>query len=311
MKSYGEIFNYLRKNKGLTLKELAEDGISVSLIAQFEKGQSKISFDRLVILLNKMSVKMDEFMQLVNLGKLPQEDQFMKDYFELINNYAPLADLYHLETEILAYSQAKPSLKLAHFLVYMKLYQAIRVASEKEENNVKLSTLNYQFRDLARPTKDYLFQVEVWGVYELELLNRMSISFEPDILWRLVQQASKRAESFLQLPGLNELVYQTLFSNLTTFVALETFDYAFKTLDLIKQRLTIHESIRYAADLHFYEGWIYYFLGDEKRGEALFAKTIKIYEELSLTQSATSFRELQKNLKTNKEAGSFLVMVIV
>lgn len=44
--NYGRLFSQIRIEKNLSLTDLAEDGLSRSLIGRFEKGQTKISADR-------------------------------------------------------------------------------------------------------------------------------------------------------------------------------------------------------------------------------------------------------------------------
>ncbi len=59
---YGQTFKRLREDKGLKIIDLEQSNISRSLIGKFEKGQSRISADRLDKLLADMGVNHDEFL---------------------------------------------------------------------------------------------------------------------------------------------------------------------------------------------------------------------------------------------------------
>lgn len=70
---YGATFKKIREDKGLKIVDLEQANISRSLIGKFEKGQSRISADRLDCLLADMGVSHDEFLF---LGGEP-EDNYM------------------------------------------------------------------------------------------------------------------------------------------------------------------------------------------------------------------------------------------
>ncbi len=162
---------------------------------------------------------------------------------------------------------------------------------------------------IGLPVQQYLFDVEIWGLYELELLNRMSFIFTPPILWRFVQQSVKRSESYRCLPAAEELVFQTLFTCLTVFCAKNAFEYAFKTLLMVEEQLVFQENLRFAAMLPFYRGWIYFFMGDQSKASSLFLETIQIYEQLGLEKERDKYKELSGNLKKVKENQLFLIQI--
>jgi transcriptional regulator with XRE-family HTH domain len=61
LNTYGSTIKQIRKSKGLMLKELADDHLSVSLLSQFENNKTTISCERFHLLLEKLEVSYEEF----------------------------------------------------------------------------------------------------------------------------------------------------------------------------------------------------------------------------------------------------------
>lgn len=72
MNTYGSTIKQIRKSKGLMLKELADDHLSVSLLSQFENNKTTISCEIFHLLLEKLEVSYEEFF-LTHYGKNVQK----------------------------------------------------------------------------------------------------------------------------------------------------------------------------------------------------------------------------------------------
>lgn len=68
--SYGQTLKYIRTRKGLTQKQVASDIVTDSFIAKFEKGDSNISFELLLQILDCMCVDLEEFIALDKTTRL-------------------------------------------------------------------------------------------------------------------------------------------------------------------------------------------------------------------------------------------------
>lgn len=64
--SLGKILRKIRKGKNISLTSIADKYLSKSQISRFERGESEISCIRLINILDKMNVTLDEFMILYN-----------------------------------------------------------------------------------------------------------------------------------------------------------------------------------------------------------------------------------------------------
>lgn len=120
---YGATFRSLRRSKGLTLKQVADDVNSISLISQFEHDQLHISTERFIHLLDRIAVSFDEF-QVIRTGTAKSvSEQQIEAYLNLIRySYDRLSHPYDHEaidqrlTMLERQNEKRYSLQLDHFL---------------------------------------------------------------------------------------------------------------------------------------------------------------------------------------------------
>lgn len=74
---HGEFIKKIRKEKHLTQKELAEGILSKNFLSKFERGESKITSEIFMNLLERLNVSLDEFEQLVT-SKYSQKEFLQK-----------------------------------------------------------------------------------------------------------------------------------------------------------------------------------------------------------------------------------------
>lgn len=149
----GQTLRKVRKSKQISLCSIADEHLSKSQISRFERGESEISCIRLINILDKLHVSLEEFLilhdteyaQTISFGNLVQ--YIRKEYLlQNVNNLKALlsdSTFYHLNA-------------LEQTMVKSIIYTL--------DNNISPSEA-----DLEELT-DYLFKVEDWGYYEIILL---------------------------------------------------------------------------------------------------------------------------------------------
>lgn len=157
--NFGRTFRKIRKQRKLSLTELAGNEISYSFLATFEREESMISFEVLSILLKKLQLSLDEFFCLSLTEKIET------DY-----------EIFSKKAAIFLHSQSSEDL--------MKLAAQEQKKSEKSNfvfhkcNEIICKTVQSTFdqsividEDDKCFLVDYLWNVEVWTKYELSVLN--------------------------------------------------------------------------------------------------------------------------------------------
>ena len=256
MNNYGATVKELRKSKGLLLKELVDEQLSMSLLSQFENGKTTISCERFHRLLDKLEVSFAEF-QLLHTGEHHSEAQkLMVDYvrsmgIESIDEVPKLKKKYQ---KLTTYFQQHYSLELDHFLQLIRFDYLMK---EELFKGVPIEEAYLKHNYCLDSAKHYLLNTDTWGVYELRLFARVAISMEPALLWRCLTIAIKKSQRFAKIPGNEDILYNTFETVFSVFAVFDEANYAEKTFHLWRDHVYEKEHIEQAVFMPFFEGWTY------------------------------------------------------
>ncbi|WP_334116377.1 helix-turn-helix domain-containing protein [Streptococcus parasuis] len=144
----------VRKGKQISLCSVADEHLSKSQISRFERGESEISCIRLINILDKLHITLDEFLILHD-----------KDYTKT-DSFANLVQYIRIQ-----YSSQNIN-NIACLLSNTSNYNlnSIEKTMVKSILHTMDSTITPSNEELLQLT-DYLFKVEKWGYYEIILLG--------------------------------------------------------------------------------------------------------------------------------------------
>lgn len=193
MASLGETLRLLRKDKGLTLKELATDSISQAFLSKVERGQSDISQSHFEILLSRLHVTYDEFKLVQNNYESPDRFSFYKQLQKFISekNIYGISRLYEYEKSLVTNSSDNTSEHVHNM--------AIAYCHLQHEQGKHIS------KRIAKPLEDYLFSCDIWGLYELTLFNAVLFIFPDDLLVTLLRTAFNRSLIYQKILGYQDI----------------------------------------------------------------------------------------------------------
>ena len=144
----------IRKGKQISLCSIADSNLSKSQISRFERGESEISCIRLINILDKLHISLDEFLIIHNNNSTKTES-----FGDLIQHIRKLYSSQKFDSIIKLLSNSS-SYNLNSFektMVKSILYTINNNFAPSEEELLQLT--------------DYLFKVENWGYYEIILLG--------------------------------------------------------------------------------------------------------------------------------------------
>ena len=144
----------VRKGKQISLCSVADEHLSKSQISRFERGESEISCIRLINILDKLHITLDEFLVLHN------EDYTNAELFANLVQYIRKQYSSHNIKNIAALLSDSSHYTLNSFEKTMI----------KSILNTMDSSIIPSDKELLQLT-DYLFKVEKWGYYEITLLG--------------------------------------------------------------------------------------------------------------------------------------------
>lgn len=172
MKSHlGSTLRKIRKGKQISLSAIADDNLSKSQISRFERGESEISCIRLINILDKLNISLDEFI-IIHDNNCSDNESFAnlvhylrKEYSS--NNIENIASLLSNSTKYNVDEYIRTMIKsILHTL----------------DSNITPSN-----EEIFRLT-DYLFKVENWGYYEIILLGNCVRTINYDTYFLLTKE---------------------------------------------------------------------------------------------------------------------------
>ena len=144
----------VRKGKQISLCSVADEHLSKSQISRFERGESEISCIRLINILEKLHITLDEFLVLHN------EDYTNAELFANLVQYIRKQYSSHNIKNIAA-------LLSDSSLYTLNSFEKTMIKSILHTMDSSIIPSNKELLQLT----DYLFKVEKWGYYEITLLG--------------------------------------------------------------------------------------------------------------------------------------------
>ncbi|GGA72437.1 helix-turn-helix domain-containing protein [Ornithinibacillus halotolerans] len=204
MITYGKTLREIRKQKGVTLKELADGICSVSFLSKFETDASDITLGLFTRILDKLMLTMDEFLFIHNDFQPSQLEQFFKKvkgaYFS--RNATLLKELKEEELR-----------KWKQYGVETYHCNALMIQVSERIVSKKIIDEDVQAHDIKVLT-DYLFQVEVWGYYELMLYNGTILLLQPEMAILLSRTAYEKSARYQEFDKVKVAISSVLFNTI-------------------------------------------------------------------------------------------------
>lgn len=297
MQHYGTTFRTFRKNKGYTLKHVAEKIVSVSFLSKFERGDSDISFSTLVELLNRIMVTHEEFYFTHHSGKTNAIEEFFNAAEEAYLN-SDLNTITQMKKAALKEYEQTNHVPYHCNVLLLEVYTCM---IENSPISVKHSALHI--------LTNYLFDIEVWGYYELRLYNSTLFLLPPNLVIIFSKTVHDKSKSLKKLPVLHKILIRILLNTVTYLTGGQNPDFSYEKetrmfIDYLENS-EIPETDLYArVALIQANGYLQIRLNQTAKGIETINRTISIYKELDALELADESAKylqimLKKRLPTN------------
>ena len=201
----GETYRKIREGKGISISSLAGAEISKSQLSRFELGETEISFFKLLYLLEKIGVTLEEFLLSCNnyqpsdfntLIRLVQQAAYNQEIKSLLNMVSKEMELFR-ETKSHYH-------KLNAIFIESIIYGI--------DNTHQLSNQDTSY------LTNYLFSVENWGYYEILILGNCCRAILPNLLFRYAKEALKKGKLYSSIPRNKQSLVQLLLNSLIIMI---------------------------------------------------------------------------------------------
>lgn len=231
--TFGKTFRKIRQEKNVSLTSLADKRISKSQISRFERGESEITFTKLIILLNKLNVSITEFLE------LDTSFSNKKDFRSLVK---------YIKTEYTAHRIDSLKSLLNDSLTGFERTMIKSIISTVDPSNKPSSQ---EIQELT----DYLFKIDNWGYYEITLLGNCVRTINYSTYFLLSKEILKK---HIANPTINtRLIIQLLINCLIQSIDNESYDNCTylipKISNLLKNELAYYEQTVFLYVVGYYK----------------------------------------------------------
>lgn len=218
---FGKTFKRIRKSRGMTLKEAADESVSSAQVSRFENEQSMVTVDVFYEMLTNINTTPQEYYFLMGADSEKDLRNFFYRIIELNGSFQETEALEGIKDELLQKHSGPDDWE--RFMVYFI------------ENIIKLRA--DEPLDEDHEVRDYLMQVENWGERELRIYALFGFVLPVETTYFLMKIAIKRSQLYQGIPQDMKLLHTILTNNFSTFIFHDRLDYAKETLLLFEESI--------------------------------------------------------------------------
>ena len=271
---HGEFIKKIRQEKNLTQKELAEGILSKNFLSKFERGESKITSEIFLKLLERLNVSLDEFEQLVT-AKHSQ-----KDFLQKLETFKSQKDEYLLENLEIEEKQLFQSDRNRRHLHNQILVEAHLQYLQGKNIDVKQK----------RVIQSYLFEVEEWGDYEWELFGNIVFCLSTKETHLYLDSIFRKARL-----GKHDTMHKRMLCRILLNIFLEDIEANSSEASQVEAYLTelLEDEEFYYEKIRFYylQGILHIYQGHVEKGKQECMKMIDIFYQLKQYKKVSQYRE--------------------
>ena len=201
MENYGEIFKTYREARGLSLKDIAESGLSTSQLSRFEKGESDLTITKFIKALRKIKMPINEFMYATNNFKIDEINRLWVQ----IQTLFITKDIHGLQKLLSEQQEMEREVK-----IFQQLNTTIIKIYLSDLTKEKL----YTQKDIDYIV-DYLFVVDYWGEYELLIFSNLLFALNHEMSMMLLKEMNRRTDFYKEIPSNRRIIASM---NLNAFI---------------------------------------------------------------------------------------------
>ncbi|CAI3324936.1 Rgg/GadR/MutR family transcriptional regulator [Enterococcus cecorum] len=201
MENYGEIFKTYREARGLSLKDIAESGLSTSQLSRFEKGESDLTITKFIKALRKIKMPINEFMYTTNDFKIDEINRLWVQ----IQTLFITKDIHGLQKLLSEQQEMEREVK-----IFQQLNTTIIKIYLSDLTKEKL----YTQKDIDYIV-DYLFVVDYLGEYELLIFSNLLFALNHEMSMMLLKEMNRRTDFYKEIPSNRRIIASM---NLNAFI---------------------------------------------------------------------------------------------
>ena len=233
----GELYRELRIARGLKLKDVVRDNLSLSQLSRFENGQTMLSADRMLLAISGIHMSFAEFGHALNNYKETPYFAAGKKIMELYGKQ-DVEGLKGLLEEYKNYESREIYNRL-NLLVIKDCIYSLESSYTIDQEEINLLT-------------KYLYDIEEWTEYELYLFgNTLTLLSTEDLLF-LGKAFVERDKLYRSIPSHDNAAKLALLNIISVLLERKQTYYVSYFMEILEKLLT-HQDMYFIAILNFFK----------------------------------------------------------
>lgn len=286
-KNYGKIFKDIRTGKNLTLKDVATDGLSLSFLSKFERGQTDIALTRFFHLLSNLNVTIEEFSYLINDEETKEIEHLMSGVSDAYynNNTVRLKKIAEEQIDFWKKTQKRK----------YQLYAILVNAYICHLTNQKLD------KKLIEILSNYLFGIEDWGKMELMIYGNTLFALPLKTILLFSNELIGKISLYGNVHENYKATISILFNTIYTCLDHNSFSDARRYIEVVKNMKLGETMLFEKIELKFLIGIYNIKINNIEIGKNECEEVLKVLKVLNsnnlLLQRETYFKEIMKTIR--------------
>lgn len=258
----GKTLRKLRQGKQISLCSVADEHLSKSQISRFERGKSEISCIRLINILDKLNISLNEFLIIHN-----NDDTNTESFSQLMLYIRKQYSLQNIDNIAALLSNSSK--------YHLNPYERTMVKSILHTLDSNIAPSDEEILQLT----DYLFKIERWGYYEIILLGNCVRTIKYESFFLLTKEMLKNY-IYSSLNKTNKkLVTQLSINCLISSIDAKQFENCKYLIREVSQLLE-NELNYYELTVFLYAQGYFEFQHDTETGKSKMQQALQVFEIL-------------------------------
>lgn len=285
IKHMGHILKQLRQSRKLSLKEATGDDFSISMLSRFEKGESDLTTLKLLTVLENIRTEPDEFFYLVR-GFKPSA------FSDLIKKVREAQDRNAIDSIWQLYKQELDHFQKNHAPSHLLNALIIKGNLHTFDTNIQASKEELDF------FYDYLFSVDIWGEYELNIFTEVAVLLPLESYFFYCRELLTKIDYFEEMYSVRNRIHTILLNGLFLAIKEKNLHKALYFDKQIKQRFFEENEAYLRIVYQFAQGMLQYQFNQSDDGRKTMEQAIQVLDFIGCDQLANYYKNgLEKLLQ--------------
>ncbi|WFB58591.1 Rgg/GadR/MutR family transcriptional regulator [Paenibacillus sp. BR1-192] len=287
----GPLLKKLRVERNISQSTLSCGISSRTTLASYEKQTNDIPLGNLLLYLDRMNVRLDEFQYFLGL-ELTEKHKLSAQLFE---------DFYSSRTiHDKRLSEILQIYKNTNDIYYLALYMGVKGAIIKTSGKSIDDFLNTH-QQYACTLKKHIAKVENWSAFELSLLMNCLYIFDDDFILVASKRLIRDLNGYSQIRLFEKALFTFFINAISHYLSLGKHELAQYFVEQLGLHAKLSTQLYEKTILLYFQGILKYNSGKRIEGERDIKQAIQIFKTVADDKKAEQMERFFKDVRTTNE----------